>query len=45
MPKQRACHVIQLTSKGRTVVTALLAAREADTEKLSKLAAWNSSET
>ena len=27
-----------LYSKGRTVVTALLAAREADTEKLTKLA-------
>jgi len=29
-----------LYSKGRTVVTAMLAAREADTDKLSKLAAW-----
>jgi len=37
-PKQRACHFIRLTHKGRTVVTALLAAREADTEKLTKLA-------
>ncbi len=34
-PKLRACHLIQLTAKGRTIVTALLTAREADTEKLS----------
>jgi len=33
-PKQRACHLIQLTPKGRTIVTALLAARKADTEQL-----------
>ncbi|NLH71766.1 MAG: hypothetical protein GX456_01775 [Verrucomicrobia bacterium] len=37
-PKQGACHSIRLTPKGRAVVTALLAAREADTEKLTKLA-------
>ncbi|NLH72346.1 MAG: hypothetical protein GX456_04765 [Verrucomicrobia bacterium] len=38
-PKQRACHFIRCTPKGRTVVAALLAAREADTEKVTKLAA------
>ncbi|NLH71923.1 MAG: hypothetical protein GX456_02585 [Verrucomicrobia bacterium] len=38
-PKLRACHLIQLTPKGRTIVTALLASREADTEKLTELVA------
>jgi len=38
-PKQRACHFIQLTPKDRAVVTALLAAREGDTETLKELAA------
>jgi len=36
--KLRACHFIQLTPKGPTVVTALMAAGEADTDKLTKLA-------
>ncbi|NLH72257.1 MAG: hypothetical protein GX456_04315 [Verrucomicrobia bacterium] len=38
-PKQRACHFIRLTPKGRAVVTALLAARKTDTQKQTKLAA------
>lgn len=37
--KVTGTHRYQLTAKGRTVVTALLTAREADTEKLTKLAA------
>jgi hypothetical protein len=37
--KVTGTHRYQLTPKGRTVVTALLTAREADTEKLTKLAA------
>ncbi|HOK78324.1 MAG TPA: hypothetical protein PLW35_11460, partial [Verrucomicrobiota bacterium] len=38
-PKQRACHLIRLARIGRIAVTALLTAREADTEKETKLAA------
>ena len=38
-PKPRACHLIQLTAKGRTNVTDLLMGGEADTEKLTKVAA------
>ena len=37
--KVTGTHRYQLTPKGRTVVTALLTAREADTEKLTRLAA------
>ena len=37
--KVTGTHRYHLTNRGRTVVTALLAAREADTEQLSKLAA------
>jgi hypothetical protein len=37
--KVTGTHRYQLTPKGRTVVTALLTAREADTQKLTKLAA------
>ncbi|NLH74184.1 MAG: hypothetical protein GX456_14105 [Verrucomicrobia bacterium] len=40
--RQRACHLVRLTPRGRTIVTALLVAREADTEKLAKLAARQS---
>jgi len=36
--KVTGTHLYRLTPKGRTVVTALLAAREADTDKLSQLA-------
>ncbi|HOK78911.1 MAG TPA: hypothetical protein PLW35_14465, partial [Verrucomicrobiota bacterium] len=35
-PKLRACHLIQLTPKGPPIVTALLTAREADTQELTK---------
>ncbi|MDH7504506.1 MAG: hypothetical protein QHJ82_17585, partial [Verrucomicrobiota bacterium] len=38
-PKQSAWHFIQLTSEHRAVVSALLAAKETDTEKLTELAA------
>jgi hypothetical protein len=37
--KVTGTHRYQLTARGRTVVTALLTAREADTEKLTQLAA------
>ncbi|NLH73835.1 MAG: hypothetical protein GX456_12340 [Verrucomicrobia bacterium] len=42
-PQQRACHFIQLTPKGPTVVTALLAANEGDTDTLTKLTGGESS--
>ncbi|MGC8990683.1 MAG: hypothetical protein ACP5MD_11210, partial [Verrucomicrobiia bacterium] len=38
-PKLRACHFIRLTPDGSAVVTTLPAAREADTQELTKLAA------
>ncbi|HOK76481.1 MAG TPA: hypothetical protein PLW35_02025, partial [Verrucomicrobiota bacterium] len=38
-PKQRACHFIRLTPKGCPVVSGLLATREGDTKKLTKLSA------
>ncbi|NLH72692.1 MAG: hypothetical protein GX456_06535 [Verrucomicrobia bacterium] len=38
-PRQRACPFIRLIPKGRTIVTALLAAMETDTKELTKLAA------